>query len=142
MEALRRLPLFAKIDSGPLRLLAFASERVRFDAGTTLFRQDEPADSAYVVLDGVAEVLVDCPQGPLTVALVEKNGMLGEIAILCEMPRTATVRARTDLMTLRISKDLFFRLIAEFPQIAVEIMRELAHRLERTTRDLTLARKG
>ena len=52
------------------------------------------------------------------------------------MPRTATIRAETELTTLAITKDLFFRLISEFPDMAVEIMRELAHRLEATTAQL------
>lgn len=52
------------------------------------------------------------------------------------MPRTATVTASSEVTTLRIEKDLFFRLINDFPQIAVEIMRVLAQRLERTTADL------
>jgi CRP/FNR family cyclic AMP-dependent transcriptional regulator len=43
------------------------------------------------------------------------------------------VKAKTEVTTLRITKDLFFSLVVEFPQIAVEIMRELAHRLEVTT---------
>jgi CRP/FNR family cyclic AMP-dependent transcriptional regulator len=64
------------------------------------------------------------------------------IAILCDVPRTASVRAVTDLTTLCISKDLFFRLINEFPQMAVQIMRVLAQRLEKTTRQLRQAVTG
>src|SRR5690606_29774408 len=60
-------------------------------------------------------------------------------AILCEVPRTATVTAKSPLTTLRIDKDLFFRLINEFPQMAVEIMRELARRLEHTNEQLRAA---
>lgn len=142
VEALRRIPLFANIDIAKLKLLAFTSERVTFPAGAVLFRQDEVADAAYVVLDGVAEVQVETGDGPVTVAVVERNGVVGEIAILCDVPRTATVRARTDLMALRIGKEQFFRLVAEFPQMAVGIMRELAQRLEKTTRDLSEARRG
>ena len=48
------------------------------------------------------------------------------------MPRTATVTAKSSLEALRITKDLFFRLVKEFPEIAIEVMRELAHRLENT----------
>jgi len=68
-----------------------------------------------------------------------RNAIIGEIAILCDVPRTATVRADSTLVTLRISKDLFFRLVNEFPQMAVEIMRELARRLEKTTAQLQKA---
>ena len=72
----------------------------------------------------------------MVVATLKQNEIVGEIAILCDVPRTATVRAKTQLTTLRITKDLFFNLISEFPQLAVEIMRELAHRLEQTTTKL------
>ena len=52
------------------------------------------------------------------------------------MPRTATVRAKTELLTLKISKDIFIQLITQFPQMAIEVMRELAFRLEKTNRKL------
>ena len=79
---------------------------------------------------------MNTPGGPLVVATLKQNEIVGEIAILCDVPRTATVRAKTELTTLRITKDLFFNLVIEFPQIAVEIMRELARRLEQTTTKL------
>jgi CRP/FNR family cyclic AMP-dependent transcriptional regulator len=56
------------------------------------------------------------------------------------VPRTATVKARETLTTLKISKDMFYRLVAEFPQMAIEIMRELAHRLEDTNQKLRAAK--
>ena len=48
----------------------------------------------------------------------------------------ATIKAKEPLATLKISKDMFYRLVAEFPQMAVEIMRELAHRVEDTNKKL------
>jgi CRP/FNR family transcriptional regulator, cyclic AMP receptor protein len=94
----------------------------------------------YVILGGVADVLIDTPGGQIRVAELQKNGFVGEIAILCDVPRTATVKARETLITLKISKDMFYRLVAEFPQMAIEIMRELAHRLEDTNQKLRAAR--
>jgi CRP-like cAMP-binding protein len=73
------------------------------------------------------------------VATLGRHAIVGEIAILCDVPRTATVNARTPLLTLRIDKETFFRLVNEFPQMAVEIMRELAHRLEKTNQQLRSA---
>ena len=72
-------------------------------------------------------------------ATLGRHAIVGEIAILCDVPRTATVNARTPLLTLRIDKETFFRLVNEFPQMAVEIMRELAHRLEKTNQQLRSA---
>ena len=136
VELLRNIPLFAKIEPSKLKLLAFTSERLVFDAGQDLFHQGDEGDAAYIIVDGTADVKVNTPNGTLTVATMTKNDFVGEIAILCDVPRTATVTAASQLTTLKISKELFFRLISEFPQMAIEFMRELAQRLERTTAEL------
>lgn len=142
VEALSRIPMFADVERGQLQLLAFTSERVRFAPGETLFCQREVADAAYVILEGTADVEVDSPSGPITVATVERHQIVGEIAILCDVPRTAAIRATSELAALRISKDVFFRLVMEFPQVGFAVMRELATRLDRTTRELRAARGG
>jgi CRP-like cAMP-binding protein len=137
VELLRNIPMFANIEPSKLKLLAFTSERMAFKNGDVLFRQGEQGDSAYVIIGGEADVIVDTPKGPLTVAKLKRNDIVGEIAILCDVPRTATVKAASKLEAMVIAKDLFFRLIMEFPQMAVEIMRELARRLDATNRKLT-----
>jgi CRP-like cAMP-binding protein len=86
-------------------------------------------------------VLIDSQGGQIAIAELQKNGFVGEIAILCDVPRTATVQARTDVTALVIAKDQFFRMITEFPQMAIEIMRVLALRLERTTKEAARARQ-
>jgi len=140
VELLRNIPLFSKIEPAKLKLLAFTSERLTFAGGDELFHQGDSGDAAYIIIGGSADIIVDSDNGPITVATVGRNDIIGEIAILCDVPRTATVRATEELETLKVSKDLFFRLIAEFPQISIEIMRELAERLERTTNQLRDAR--
>jgi CRP-like cAMP-binding protein len=70
------------------------------------------------------------------VASLSENEIIGEISILCDIPRTATVQAETELTTLRITSDLFLRMLMEFPEMGVEVMRVLAHRLEQTTAQL------
>lgn len=135
VEALRAISLFAKVEPSKLKLLAFTAERLTFNADQELFHQGEPGDALYIILEGEADVLVDAPGGPIKVATVGKHGFFGDIAILCDVPRTATVKATRPLSTLRISKDLFYQLVTQFPQISIEIMRELAMRLDKTTRD-------
>ena len=138
-ELLRRVPFFAEIEPAKLKLLAFMSERVGFDQGKNLFRQGDLADAAYLIIDGEAEVIVEGSGGPVTVATLGANEIVGEIAILCNVPRTATVRAKGRLVTLRISKEPFMRMVREFPNMAVSIMQELAHRLEATNNQLRAA---
>ena len=130
VELLQRIPLFANVEASKLKLLAFTSERIAFETGQVLFRQGDTGDAAYIIIEGEAEVLVNGPTGPIQVALLGRNEIVGEIAILCDVPRTATIKARQRLVCLRISKELFLRLINEFPQIAVAVVRELASRVE------------
>jgi CRP-like cAMP-binding protein len=137
VEVLKRIPLFANFEPAKLKLLAFASERMTFAAGQTVCAQGDAGDTAYVIISGEADVIVNTPDGPVTVAVLKDNAFVGEIAILIDIPRTATVQASTELITLEITKDLFFKMVTEFPSMAVEVMRELASRLERTTARLS-----
>ena len=142
VEVLRNIPLFAKVEPAKLKLLAFTSERLEYLSGDELFHQGDYGDAAYVILEGEADVLVDTPDGAVKVATLGKNEIVGEIAILCDVPRTATVVAHGDLAILRVSKDGFFHLITQFPQVGIEVMSGLAAKLKRTTEALTAARAG
>ena len=140
VEMLRRVPIFSRIAPAKLKLLAFTSDRMTYHAGQNLFRQGDVGDAAYVVLSGTADIIVSSPAGEIKVADVEVNSIVGEIAILCDVSRTATVRATSPLEVLRISKEHFLKLLSDFPEMAVEIMRVLADRLNHTTAELTAER--
>lgn len=140
VKMLRQVPLFAGVSPAKLKLLAFTSERVAYRAGDVLFQQGDIGDSAVVILAGRADVLVDGAQGPFKVAELGENAIVGEIAILCDIARTATVKAQTEVEALRIGKDNFLKLLADFPEMTIEVMRVLAQRLSQTTLELTEAR--
>ncbi|MBL0373649.1 cyclic nucleotide-binding domain-containing protein [Rhizobium sp. KVB221] len=140
VQILRQVPLFSRVAPAKLKLLAFTSDRVSYKAGEALFHQGDPGDSAYVILTGKAEILADAPSGQIKVAELGNNTIVGEIAILCDIARTATVKATMPMEALRIRKDIFLKLLADYPEIAIEIMRVLADRLNKTTTELTEAR--
>jgi CRP/FNR family cyclic AMP-dependent transcriptional regulator len=140
VEVLSNIPLFAKVNPAKLKLLAFTSERLEYLSGDELFHQDDYGDAAYVILEGEADILVDTPRSAIKIATLGKNDIIGEVAILCDVPRTATVVAHGDLDTLRVSKEGFFHLVTQFPQVGVEVMSALAAKLHRTTQALTAAR--
>ena len=140
VEILRQIPLFANIETAKLKLMCFASERLAFKPGQVLFKQGDAGDAAYIVIDGEAEVIAETPSGPVSVAVLGRNDIIGEIAILCDVPRTATIKAAGELVTLKVTKELFFRMVTDFPEMGVEIMRVLAHRLENTTGQLSAMR--
>lgn len=140
VQMLRQVPLFARVDPGKLKLLAFTSDRVSFGEGEVLFHQGDQGDAAYVILTGSADILTGSDSGLIKVAEVSRNAIVGEIAILCDVTRTATVRAQNPVEALRIGKEQFLKLLSDFPEITIEVMKVLATRLSQTTTELTAAR--
>ncbi len=141
VELLRKIPLFSAIDPGKLKLLAFASNRKIYNKDQDLFKQGDAGDSAFVVITGKADIIVHTDTKEVIVATISENEIIGEISILCEIPRTATVRAKEDLEVLKIKKEHFLGLVSQVPELGIEIMRELASRLQKTTGELGEARK-
>ena len=141
-EVLRRVPIFAGIEPAKLKLLALMSERVAFDPGKLLMRQGDLAGAAYLIVDGHAEVILETPDGPVIVATLGANKIVGEMGILGNAPRAATVRAKDRLIALRIPKEPFMRMLREFPTVAVSIMQELAQRLHRRNVDFAVSTDG
>ena len=141
VEMLRKIPLFASIDPGKLKLLAFASDRKIYNEGQDLFKQGDAGDAAFVIVDGTADIIVSTEEKEVVVASVGKDEIIGEISILCEVPRTATVRATANLEVLKVKKEHFLGLISQVPELGIEVMRELASRLQKTTSELGEARQ-
>ena len=141
-EMLRNIPMFSTIDSARLKLLSFTSERVSYMPGEDFIKQGEVGDSALVIMSGDVEVIIQTPNGPLTVGSVGANQLVGEIALLHAGRRTATIRAQTPVSCLMLSKDVFFHLLREFPDFSLAVMRDLANRLERLTMQIRAMRDG
>ena len=136
VQSLRQVPMFREIDLARLKLLAFTSERVQFAPGQRFFSQGDASDAAYVLLEGRAEVVLEAAGSLTKVADLDRNAILGEMGILSDRPRSATVIASEPATALRIDKRVFLELLTQFPQMALAVMREIANRLERTNAQL------
>lgn len=140
-EMLRSIPMFSTMDAARLKLLSFTSERVSYMAGEEFIKQGEVGESAFVIMSGEVEVIIETPDGPLTVGTIGANQLVGEIALLHSGRRTASLRAKTPVSCLLLSKDVFFHLLREFPDFSIAVMRDLAARLERITAQLREVRR-
>ncbi len=130
-EMLRNVPLFRGLSDAERKLLAFTGRMLRFEPGEMLMHQGERADCAYVLLEGEVEILGESPSGPFLIAEQGANALVGEMGIICDAPRSASVRAKSPVRALRLSGDVFLRLACENPQRALYVMRELSSRLAR-----------
>jgi len=128
-ETLRKVPMFSKLDASKLKLLAFTSQHLSFDSGEELCRVGDVADCAYVILNGVVEILAQTDAGEVVALTRGENELIGEMAILMGKPRSATMRARGSVSAMRIAGEMFLRLLSENPQVSLDVMRQLSIKL-------------
>jgi CRP/FNR family cyclic AMP-dependent transcriptional regulator len=140
-EMLRNIPMFSTMDAARLKLLSFTSERVSYMAGEEFIKQGEVGESAFVIISGEVEVIIETADGATAIGTVNANQLVGEVALLHSGRRTATLRAKTPINCLMLSKDVFFHLLREFPEFSLAVMRDLAARLERSTLQLREAKR-
>ena len=101
-------------------------------AGETLFREGERGDVLFVLMSGVAEIRVNNK----VVEVAEPGALLGEMTMIDEAARSATVVARTDCRLLAVDRRRFDFLIQNTPHFALHVMRVIARRLRRTDAEL------
>jgi CRP-like cAMP-binding protein len=140
-EMLRKVPFFSGLDSAKLKLLAFTSRAQRFAPGEDLMRKGDPADSAYVILEGEVEIIGETTAGEFVVAVVGRNELQGEMGVIMNAPRGLTVRAKTPVRVLRIEGEVFLRLITENPECALDVMRQLSARVAASNARLAAAQR-
>lgn len=130
MDLLRAVGPFAELPTDGLRPIAEAAEVVRFSAGDVIVRQGDQGDAVYALTDGTAEVwLEDLPEPPVLLRTMRSGQLFGETAVLYRGPRSATIKAKTDLMTLKIPGPTFIELLRSTPEVALRVAVALAQRL-------------
>ena len=131
-EMLRKVPMFSKLELSKLKLLAFTSELCTFEVGEVLFEAGEAPDSAYVIMDGAVEIVAETEAGPVVEGVLGANELFGELGVLTNSPRSATIRAQERLAALRITDEMFIKLLAENPEVSLDVMRQLSEKLVRS----------
>ncbi len=133
VTVLRGIPLFAGFDPAKLKLLAFSSSYLTLEEGEVLFSEGDPADSVYLIDEGEADICTGHGEHEIKVAKLGKYGLVGEMAIFRNAPRSATIRAAGPLKVLKIDGHVFLRVVTEHPDAALTVMRILSDKLAATT---------
>jgi CRP-like cAMP-binding protein len=134
-EALGRCTLFQGLTKDELKDLAKLTEDLEVDEGKVLCREGETAQEFFVIIDGEAEASKD----GRPIRTMSDGDFFGEIALLEDVPRTATVTAKTPLRFFVLTRQSFWSLLERQPEVERKVLRELAKRVVATSDDPTIA---
>ena len=119
------MPLFSHCSKNDVKAIAQIADEIDLDEGTEMTREGAAGREFFVLLEGSAEV----ERGGEKVNALGAGDFFGEIALISEEPRTATVRASSPVRALVITARSFRRLIDEQPEIKTSVMQAMADRL-------------
>ncbi len=124
--------MFAKMETSRLKLLAFASEIVSFQHGDIVFNSGDTADYAYVIMEGAVDIITETESGPIVTFTLSQNQLIGELGVLNNTPRIATLIANGNLRAMKITAEMFFRILRENAEVALDVIRMLSDKVTRT----------
>jgi CRP/FNR family cyclic AMP-dependent transcriptional regulator len=140
-DLLRKIPMFAKMETSKLKLLAFASEMISFQDGDIVFNNGDTADYAYVIMEGAVDIITETDRGPIVTATLSQNQLIGELGLLNNTPRIATLLANGNLLAMKITAEMFFRILRENSAVALDVIRMLSDKLTRTHAQVELLQR-
>ena len=132
MDALSRCPLFERADQSMLASLSSRLRVRRFRRNEVIMHQGDPGDSLHIVGVGAVKIVLPSAEGEeAIIATLRPGDFFGELALIEEHPRTATVTAAEETECVLFVAWEFTALLKEYPQIAVPLFMELIRRTHR-----------
>jgi CRP/FNR family cyclic AMP-dependent transcriptional regulator len=134
---LAKVPLFAALPHQELIVLSAIVHPKTLAKEQVVFRQGDPGDQFLILVEGAVRVELASEQGKeLTLAILRPYQSLGELALLDDVPRSATVVTLEETRYLFIHKRDFNQLVERYPSMCVPMMRQLAKRVRILTDDI------
>ena len=130
IELLAQMELFSSCSRRELGQVATVTVPAEFTAGSVLTRQGQSGGLAFVIASGKAEVV----RGGKRLATLGPGDVVGELSLIDGKPRSATVKALTDIEVLEISGDDLRRLLRKAPSVVRKLLEALAERLRAADR--------
>ena len=125
VDLISRVPLFARCSKKELRLIANLADQVEWPEGKTVIKEGRPGSEFFILIDGTASV----SQRGRKVRDLVAGEWVGEIALVANVPRTATVVTSSPVRALVLSRGGFSRLIENSPSIAAKVLEGLGERV-------------
>ncbi len=127
VESLTDLPLFVKIDDDELKRIVRHMHVFSVEEGDTVFEEGEIGSCICFVVDGVLDVVKKSAVGnSVVIAALTKGSTIGEMAVVDEFPRSATVRARTEATLITFTREEFDEILRKYPHIGIKLLKGIA----------------
>ena len=130
-----RVPTLSVLERPALRILAIGAESRYVHGGEVLFYAGDAADAAYLIQEGSFNLTPDDANEP-NATTVGPGTLLGELALIVPAERPATATAREPSTVIRISRNLFLKMLEGYPDVAQRMRDSMAGRCDQWTREL------
>ncbi|TET19218.1 MAG: cyclic nucleotide-binding domain-containing protein, partial [Candidatus Cloacimonadota bacterium] len=136
MQLFSNIPLFETLDAASLKEIQKLLKKEHYKKGKRIINEGELGDSLFIILEGEVEVVKGKGKNSKRVASLQAFDFFGEMSLLENKPRSASIIAKKDSLLLKLSKTNFEKLVNKFPIISFRIMKTLSARIRETDRRL------
>ena len=136
VQVLDSVPMLSGLSAETLKLMAFTADHLSFSDGEDVFREGEIGEETFIIIEGLAQIIIGAGDAERVINIHGPGTLVGELALLSESPRSATVRAKGELKALRLSRELFFDLVRRDANLGLAVMQGLSDRLVLATHQL------
>lgn len=130
IRILSAVRLFEGFTQEQLRLLAFGAETTLLQANHKLYREDDEADSAYVVVSGRIMLYRELSGERIPIGTAGPGIMLSELALIADTNRLTSASAEIDSEVIRLSRKMFRRILEEYPELAVKLHQRISEEFQ------------
>ncbi|MGV3523990.1 MAG: sensor histidine kinase [Candidatus Sericytochromatia bacterium] len=129
-DSIRRISFFRHFPETTLEEVVRLGESVALNAGETLFKQGDPAESLYVILSGTVAVFGRDPQGQeLELSVLEPGDFFGELALVDGGTRSATIRAAQNCELFQLGRQGFLSALTRSPELLSELLADISSKI-------------
>ena len=135
IDLLTRIAIFDALEQDELKLIVPFMDVIEAGQGETIFREGDRGDYVCFVADGTLDVIKTSEGGHhVAISSLHCGRSIGEMSILDNFPRSASVRARTKATLVTLSRDAFTQIMDQYPRIGIKIVRGIARLLSLSLR--------
>jgi CRP-like cAMP-binding protein len=129
------IPILARLKDKELKIIIKYMNLIEIIPGEIVFKEGDTGDYVCFVVDGTLDVVKKSKTGEsIVISTLSKGGSIGEMAVIDELPRSATVKARTKSTLITLSQENFNYILAEHSTIGVKVLKGIARLLSMNLR--------